>query len=131
MSPQQVITLVICEILPQPGHDYHGHKYRAALADGGLILAASTQPFHDGARELLKRGFDPNSTLIMKRASTDVIAMRGVLGEVARMAMRESPTRGPDYARYVPYKQADAVSAVERGSIISARRCRTAANSHC
>jgi len=110
-SPAE-ISIIVTEVA--------GSKYRVESADGSLILKASAQPFHATARILLKRGHDPNSTLLMRRARSDVVAMRGVLAEVATMSVRESPSRGPEAGRYVPFKQANAVSAVDRTAIISA-----------
>lgn len=46
----------------------NGGLYRAAFSDGELIVR-SRQPFFDGARELLRRGIDPNTVLIMVRRS--------------------------------------------------------------
>jgi hypothetical protein len=108
------ITIIVSEI---PGGQ---SKYRAMLHDGTVIVKASSQPFHDAARKLMQGGFDPNSTLLMMRDGSEVVAMRGTLGEVARMCIRESPGRGPERRAYASFNRPNGPSAVERAAVISA-----------
>jgi hypothetical protein len=49
-------------------------------------------------RELLAMGFNPESTLVMKRHGSDVISLKGVLGEVAKLSVHD----GKQGTRFAP-----------------------------
>jgi hypothetical protein len=93
--PSKTLVLAVGEITTVEWHALHdkqpypGQKYRAWLEDGTYVVEASWQPFCDGARELLAMGFDPKSTLVIKRHGSDVISLKGVLSEVAKVSVHE------------------------------------------
>jgi hypothetical protein len=68
-------------------------KYRAVL-DGTLLLEASRQPFLDGARELLKRGYDPATPYNMRHANSDVLSfVTTTIGDAADLTVDEARAR--------------------------------------
>jgi hypothetical protein len=81
---------------------YPGQRYRAWLEDGTYVVEASRQPFCDGARELLAMGFNPKSTLVMRRHGSDVISLKGTLGDVAKLSVHED-MQGVRFGPYRPF----------------------------
>jgi hypothetical protein len=47
-------------------------------------------------------GFDPKSTLVMKRHDSDVISLKGILGEVAEISVHEGK-QGARFGLYRPF----------------------------
>jgi hypothetical protein len=66
---------------------------------GRVLVAASTEPFCAAARALLAEGFPPGSVLGMKHQGEQDIALRGKLGTVAKLTMKETP-HGPRAIRW-------------------------------
>jgi hypothetical protein len=65
-----------------------GQKYRAELQDGTLVLEVSRQPFLDGARELLKRGYDPATPYDMKRVNSETLSfVTTTIGDAAGLTV--------------------------------------------
>lgn len=59
-----------------------GGRYDAYL--GTRLLAAGTrQPLLDGARALLRLGFDPTTVVVLKHIGPDTECLRGRIGTVA------------------------------------------------
>ena len=77
-----------------------GH-FQAKLQDTEEVLVKnSRQPFLDGARVLVEKGYDPNALLVMKHLGSDIVALRAPLGKAAKLAVEEGP-HGP---RFVPFR---------------------------
>jgi hypothetical protein len=74
----------------------HG-KFAARLPDGE-ILAISVQPFIASARALLGRGHPADTLLLMRHRGSDTIALRGCIGAVAPLEVRETH-HGPRLVR--------------------------------
>jgi hypothetical protein len=75
-----------------------GGRYQAVV-NGEVLIKSSRQPFFDGARELLRRGVDPEATLVMVRRS-GVYSLRAKLGEAAKLAVEETRSR---YRQWQPH----------------------------
>jgi hypothetical protein len=69
--------------------------------DGQVVVARSPTPFCDGARRLLDLGHDGNAVLVMKHASSDVVALKAGLATAAGLTVGEN--RGA--SQFVPYRQ--------------------------
>ena len=68
-------------------------KYRAMV--GSMAITRPTrQPLLDGARTLPALGYAPETRIVARHAGSDIIALRGVLGELARGTVEESDARG-------------------------------------
>jgi hypothetical protein len=55
------------------------------VSHNGRPLCDSPCPPLDGARLLLAQGYDPDATVVMRRAGSDMEALRGRLGTVANL----------------------------------------------
>ena len=65
--------------------------YFTGTVDGELLVT-SKAPFCDVARVLLARGVDSNSWLVMRHAGSDVDSLRGKIGIIAKLTVRETET---------------------------------------
>ena len=80
-------------------------KFRALL--GGMALTKPThQPLYDGARAMLALGYDGATVLRVRHKG--IIAMQGVLGELARWTIEERDRGGQGKVLWKP--RANAVS---------------------
>lgn len=68
--------------------------------DGVLVVGRSTQPFLDGAREMLARGYAARERLIMRHLDSGVDALISSIGYAASRTVAE----GDSYPRFVPYQ---------------------------
>jgi hypothetical protein len=80
--------------------------------DGQVVVERSTQPFLDGARRLIKLGYDPKVTLVMRHAGSDVDALRATIGAAARLTVNE----GEDAPRFVRWEPSPHAQERRRGS---------------
>jgi hypothetical protein len=69
-------------------HGKHG-KFAASLPNGERLVI-SVQPFIASARALLARGHDPETTLLMRHAGSETLALRGRIGAAALLEVEES-----------------------------------------
>jgi len=76
-------------------------RYRAQLADGSPLLSSSRQPFLDGARELLKRGIDPATRIVLRRVGSSVDSLRSTVGAAAKLTVQENDRRGPRFGPWI------------------------------
>jgi hypothetical protein len=79
----------------------HPNLFDARLEGESETLCESNQPFVDSARILLNRGHDPGTILVMRHASSDVVALRGALGTAAKLTVDEH--NGTVFARWKPF----------------------------
>jgi hypothetical protein len=100
----QTATLVIARITGCAGW------YTVRL--GGELLGRSRSPFIDGARALLARGFPTHTNIEMRRADSDVISMRAVLGVAACLAVTDNRIGRPVFRRQKATESDAAPSAV-------------------
>ncbi len=64
-----------------------------------VLLCRSAQPLLDGARALLAMGCDPSAGLVMRRAGSDLDALRTRVGVAAGLTVDETNVR---FARWKP-----------------------------
>jgi len=78
--------------------------YIARLGGSSETLCTSDQPFLDGARVLLERGFPPDAILTMRHEGNDTIALRGRLDIAARLTIEErsNGSRPPTFVKWKP-----------------------------
>lgn len=67
------------------------------------LTRATRQPFFDGARELLKRGIDPDTPLISRHEGSQTIALQSTVGEAARWSVSEADRGGLSKRPYRPW----------------------------
>jgi hypothetical protein len=83
-------------------------RYQARVEGFGVILTSSRQPLLDGARELLKRGADPSTTLIMRRSEQGIDALRATVGAAAKLTVEEPPGGcAPQFRVWEAYPRSD------------------------
>jgi len=91
------VTIIVEEKKPRHG------RFVTMLADGSVILPSSRQPLLDAARVLLALGCDPEQRLVMRHQGSSINAMSGKIGELAKLAVRETITEGPHFVPYQPF----------------------------
>jgi hypothetical protein len=70
---------------------------------GDEFIVRSRQPFLDGARALLARGYDPATPYNMRHANTDTLSfVATTIGQTAGLSV--SDTRTPRFQKFVPFK---------------------------
>lgn len=84
------------ELVPLPASP---GRYKATV--GGEELCRSRQPFYDAARALLAEGYAPETVLEARHQGSDIVAMRGTVGEAAKWTVQERDRGG---LRRVPWK---------------------------
>jgi hypothetical protein len=90
MNPM-IEPLVITITQTTPNHYEVRHR--------NVLLCRSAQPLLDGARELLARGCDPSSSLVMRREGSTLDALRTRVGVAAGLTVDETNMR---FARWKP-----------------------------
>jgi hypothetical protein len=82
---------------------YHTERFGAYLA--GQLICISRQPRHDGARELLARGFDRGTPLRVEHAGRwpDPTIVPQSIGELAEWTFEESDAGGIKRRRWRPF----------------------------
>ena len=73
-----------------------------AFFEESLLVAHSTQPFLDGARGLLKKGFKPDEPLVMRHRGKDYDALRSTIGAAAKLAVTDTKS-GPVFRAWHPH----------------------------
>ena len=93
-------------IVARPALDAAGKpvpaRFDAALGTT-VIVAATRQPLLDGARALLERGADPDTTIILKHIGSEVESLRGRIGAAAKLTVDEDST--PRFKRWKPFSR--------------------------
>jgi hypothetical protein len=88
------ISITVSPIKASPG------RFQARLGSTGeLLVGSSRQPFVDSARVLLEKGYDPNVTLQMVHAGSQVVALRARLGKAAKLSVEEG-VNGPRFVAF-------------------------------
>ena len=79
------------------------------VSEGNRVLIERTsEPLFNSARALLAEGHDPDTTLVMSRATTpDRVDMSGRLGRAATMMVIEGRTSGPRFGKWTPFAATD------------------------
>ena len=73
-------------------------RFDAFLPDGHALLRDVYEPLLDAAKLLADQGVDPDTVLVMRHQGRSFDAMRGRLGKLAKLTIREG-RRGPEYHR--------------------------------
>ena len=74
-------------------------RYQAELEDGTVLVKSSREPLLASARVLQRRGVPPDTELIMVRRSTGEQSIRGKLGKLAKLTVKNDHTR---FVRWEP-----------------------------
>jgi hypothetical protein len=70
---------------------------------GDEFIVTSRQPFLDGARTLLARGYEPTTSYNMRHANSDALSfVTTTIGHAAALSV--SDTRTPRFQKFVPFK---------------------------
>ncbi len=69
---------------------------------GSRALCRSQSPLLDAARILAKEGCDPNATLEMWHQGAAEFALRGRLGHLALLTVKNGPS-APAFGKWVPF----------------------------
>jgi hypothetical protein len=75
----------------------------SAHVNGELIVWSSRQPLLDAARALLDKGADSNAWLIMRHAGSSTDSLRGKIGLLAKLTVKQPDRGSPHFAKYVPF----------------------------
>lgn len=89
------MTTALIIIIHAEGHG----TYTACLGDR-IICTGRREPLLSAARVLDAEGLDPDTVLIMRHAGSGTIALRGRLGILAKLAVRETEREGPLFEKY-------------------------------
>ena len=101
---------------PQPGWLIHIDKFEAWL--DGELLCVSRQPRLDGARELLRRGYSPDTLMTTRADGRDYDSWTPApIGELARWTIIEEDKKGLRRRPWKPHP-----NAVSRGPVDSRTR---------
>lgn len=106
--------VIVIEPLPTPLAPRRGNLnalYRVRLAsdDGEILLQGVRTPLFDAARELLRRGIEPSTMLVMRHKGSPITAMWGTVGRLATLTVTEGDKKGPVITAWKPFS-ADAVN---------------------
>jgi hypothetical protein len=89
-----VVLILAIKPAPKPG------RLLGYLADE--LIVTSRQPFLDGARALLARGYDPTTPYNMRRANSDALSFgTTTIGHAAGLSVNDSRTR---FQKFVPFR---------------------------
>jgi hypothetical protein len=81
--------------------DRHGRF--AVTCEGRELIASARTPLFDAARKLLALGHSPDTTLEMLHAGSTMVAMRGRIGKLAKLMVRENDAKGPTIGLWKPF----------------------------
>jgi hypothetical protein len=76
-----------------------GHFQARLQHSNEVLVKNSRQPFLDGARLLVERGYDPSALLVMKHLGSDIVALRAPLGKASKLTVEEGP-HGPRFVGF-------------------------------
>src|SRR5438270_13689987 len=79
-----------------------GDHYEARLDSGRLLVAASRAPFRAAARQLLRLGYDPTETIIMRRRGSGIECLRSTIEVAAGLVVVERDGGGVYFGRWTP-----------------------------
>jgi hypothetical protein len=96
MTPPLVIVIT----------ELRGARYSARLEDGTELCRLTRQPLLDSARELLKRGCDLATPLVMRREGASGEALRSTVDAAAKLTVLEEPSR-PRFSQWKPFQPWD------------------------
>jgi hypothetical protein len=96
----RLIVMILAQHVERGG--CHVDRFDASVND--IVVAVSRQPLRDAARELLARGFDPNTRLHVQHAGRvfDPSIVAQPIGELARWTYIESDRDGIRGVRWQP-----------------------------
>lgn len=80
--------------------------YTVTDATGQALCSART-PLCSAARVLLQEGHDPALTVLMTREGESAWSLKGTLGAVAKLTVRENDSGGPVFVAYDDEKLAE------------------------
>ncbi|WP_336486483.1 hypothetical protein [Methylobacterium nigriterrae] len=93
------ITIIELTVRPNP----RGYGQPSVYL-GGTFLCTVRQPFFDGARELLRRGYSPDTLLTMRHQGSAHRSFVPIpIGQAAKLTVVENDTDGLRVTRYEPY----------------------------
>jgi hypothetical protein len=73
---------------------------------GDQLVVNSRQPFLDGGRALLARGYDPATHYNMRRANSDVLSfVTTTIGHAAGLSTREDNSTGIRFQKFVSFER--------------------------
>ena len=73
---------------------------------GDELIVTSRQPFLDGARALLERGYDPATPYNMRHANSEVLSfVTTTIGHAAGLTVDDSRTRIRKFAPFDPFDE--------------------------
>ncbi len=97
----------------------HADKFDAYV-DGHYIVT-SREPLLDGARELLRRGYDPDTLVTTRHDGKAFYSFEPApLGRLAGLTMEESDARGLRLRKWEPYPNAVSRHPVEAPASVAA-----------
>jgi len=105
MTTTSTIHLTYCKTPSAPGRPYNS-LYTVTEATGRDLCCART-PLCSAARVLLQEGHDPASTVLMTREGETSWSLKGTLGVVAKLTVRENDSAGPVFVAYDEEKLTD------------------------
>jgi hypothetical protein len=109
---RDLVRTIIVNEAPRK-RDRFDPRYEARMLDESESIAVSETPFLDTARALIARGDDPQSVIVMRRASSDVEGLRSTIGAAAKLTVREDSNRRPMLVAYEPFSSAGIAAPVE------------------
>ena len=112
-TKQSYRDITVTPVLDRPG-------YFQASYDG-KPLVKSEHPFLDGARKLLALGADPGEELRMYHEGKSNIALRGKIGEAAKLTVGEAAKSGPHFRRWKRFGSPDGVLRIRGKSVVPER----------
>jgi hypothetical protein len=71
--------------------------------DGRSLVSASRLPFCDGARELVRLGYQPELVLLMRHEGSSAVALRSTIGEAAKLTVEDSDRGPPGFRAWKPF----------------------------
>lgn len=105
MTTTPTIHLTYRKTPSAPGRPYNS-LYTVTDATGRDLCSART-PFCSAARVLFQEGHDPASTIFMTRRGETSWSLKGTLGVVAKLTVRENDSAGPVFVAYDEEKLTD------------------------
>jgi hypothetical protein len=94
------LLIIVAEVEARNG------RYEARLEDGSLLCRNTRQPFFDGARELLRRGIDPQTRIVMRHKKSNTDSLRSTVEAAARLRVKEADNAPPTFDIWKPFEGA-------------------------
>jgi hypothetical protein len=104
ICPATTIVLVVSPSINADGgkaYSTRGQLFDGSV-DGRRIVKRSTVPFCDAARALLSDGIKPETTLVMRHASSPSDALRSSVGVASKLAVWDDGLGKPIFGRWKP-----------------------------